>query len=71
MTENDWTKLISIRLDKSVIAAMDKFMQRHNVYSRSSLINLILRQVLVGTNTENVWDFIFHDKPLKPCGTKN
>lgn len=71
MTENDWTKLISIRLDKSVIVAINKFMQRHTCSSRSSLINLILKQVLVGTNTEDVWDFIFYDKPLKPCDTKN
>lgn len=71
MTENDWTKLISLRLDKSVIAAIDDFMQHHNVSSRSSLINLILRQVLVGTNAADVWLFLFYDKPLTPCDTKN
>lgn len=70
MPKNDFTTLISLRLENETLDAINKFFDGRRYYNRSSLINLALRKLFVNCNEHQVWDLL-HTKLLpKPCDTK-
>ena len=71
MPKNDFTTLISLRLENETLDAINKFSDRRLYYNRSSLINLALRQLFVNCNEQQVWDFLYLNLFPKSCDTKN
>lgn len=64
MTENDYTKLISIRVDKNVLQAIDAYELKHNVMGRSYYINLALRQLFINCSDEQIYQFLYTNRAL-------
>ena len=64
MTENDWTKLISIRIDKKVLQAIDAYELKHTAMGRSYYINLALRQLFINCSDEQIHDFLYTNRAL-------
>lgn len=64
MTENDWTKLISLRIDKKVLQAIDAYDKKHNAIGRSYYINLALRQLFINCSEEQIHDFLYTNRAL-------
>ena len=71
MPKNDYTTLISMRLENETLDAINKFFDGLRYYNRSSLINLALRQLFVNCNEQQVWDFLHLNLFPKSCDTKN
>ena len=63
MTENDWTKLISVRLDKDVLKAIDDYDSSRHKMGRSYYINLALRQLFVNSTPEQIYTFLYTNFP--------
>ena len=51
-------KLISARLDKEVIDAVDSFAEKHDYLSRSSIINALLYVNLFCTDEDTFWQLL-------------
>ncbi len=71
MTKNQFTTLVSIRVDNDVCAEMEKWLQKQDFYTRSSVINLALRRLFMGCSDEMIWEFLHTNKFVQPCDTKN
>lgn len=46
MIQNDYTTLVSCRLDNNIVKKLDDYVLSHRYYKRSSLINRILNQTI-------------------------
>ena len=64
MANNPYTKLISVRLDKETLAAINDFNEGRNYWNRSSTINLALRQLFVHCTKEQIFEFLYSKNPL-------
>lgn len=64
MTENDYTKLISVRLDKEVLKAIDEYDNSLVPMGRSYYINLALRQLFVNSSKEQIYQFLYTNRAL-------
>lgn len=64
MTENDYTKLISVRLEKEVLQAIDEYDKSLTPMGRSYYINLALRQLFINCSDEQIHDFLYTNRAL-------
>lgn len=64
MTENYYTKLISVRLDKEVLQAIDEYDKSLTPMGRSYYINLALRQLFVNSSKEQIYQFLYTNRAL-------
>lgn len=64
MTENNYTKLISVRLDKEVLQAIDEYDKSLTPMGRSYYINLALRQLFVNSSKEQIYQFLYTNQKL-------
>lgn len=71
MTKNDFSTLISIRLENETLKAIVSFAAKQQYTTRSFLINMALRQLFVNSDDNAIWDFLYSNLPLPSCGTKN
>lgn len=71
MAKNDFSTLISIRLENETLQAINKFCEGRRYYKRSTLINLALRLLFVNCNEQQIWDFLHTNLSPKSCVTKN
>ncbi len=59
--ENKRKPIVSIRLDERYIRAIDKWLEGHPYFTRSSVINNVLGAVLAGTNPATFFDIVSVD----------
>ena len=71
MTKNDFSTLISIRLENETLKAIDSFAAKQKYTTRSFLINMALKQLFVNSTEDQIWDFLYTNLPYPTCGTKN
>ncbi len=71
MTKNDFSTLISIRLENETLQAISKFCEGRRYYKRSTLINLALRQLFVNCNEQQIWNFLHTNLSPGSCVTKS
>lgn len=71
MARNRWTTQVSVRLDNEVNDALEKFASTQAYYTKSNLINLALRQLFINCTAEQIYDFLWSNKYVQPCDTKN
>lgn len=71
MTKNDWTTLVSCRIDNQTLKAIDKFCDGHSYLKRSSVINQALLRIFRDSEGLSIYRFLYEKKQLIPCGTKN
>lgn len=60
MTKNDYTTLVSIRIDNATLKAINQFCDGHYYLKRSSVINQALRRVFVDNGNLNIYDFLYN-----------
>lgn len=61
-TKNNYTTLVSVRLDNDVLTNLNKAQVRLQYYTRSNLINNILRCVLLCTDHDTLGHIIRYQK---------
>lgn len=61
-TKNQYTTLVSVRLDNDVLVNLNKAQERMRYYSRSQVINNILRCVLDNTDGKTLREIIGYRK---------
>lgn len=71
MPKNDFTTLISLRIENGTLKAVDKFCDKRLYLKRSSAINLALKKVFAYYEDEDIFNFLYLGKGLKSCDTKN
>lgn len=60
-------KLISVRLQPSILKSLDEIAARHDYYSRSAIMNNLLNAVLTCTNDDVLWRMIATTYPNERC----
>lgn len=60
MTETSHTKLLSVRVNFDIIEKLDDYVYRHPYYTRSSLINHILRNTIGNMDVDEFFNLIMH-----------
>lgn len=65
MAKNDFTTLISIRVDNDTLKAIEKFCENRGYFNRSSIINQALKKVFVYHEYYDIYDFLYNGKELK------
>lgn len=58
MTENSFTKLVSVRIDVDVAKKLDDYVRGHRYHNRSSLINRILKKTIGSMNDDDFFNLI-------------
>lgn len=71
MAKNQWTTQVSVRLENEVNDALEKYASTQKYYTKSNLINLALRQLFINCTAGQIHDFLWTNKEVYPCGTKN
>lgn len=71
MARNQWTTQVSVRLENEVYDALEKFAAKQTYYSKSNVINLALRRLFMDCTDEQIYDFLWANKYVQPCATKN
>lgn len=71
MTKNDYTTLVSLRIENETLRAISKFCEGRRYYNRSTIINIALRQMFVNCTETQVWDFLHTNLSPKSCDTKS
>lgn len=61
-TKNQYTTLVSVRLDNDVLVNLDKEVGHLRYYSRSQVINNILRCVLTNTDCKTLREIVGYRK---------
>lgn len=64
MTKNNFTTLVSCRIDNHAIKAIDKFIEGRTYLKRSSVINQALVRLFLEHDENEIYDFIYCKKPL-------
>lgn len=65
MTKNDYTTLVSIRIENETLQAINKFKETHFYWSRSDIINIIIRRVFLQMDAATRWRFFDNTKSFK------
>ena len=65
MTQNDYTTLISCRIDNEVLKKIQKLCEGRFYLKRSSVINQALRRVFLDNDYLNLYEFLYCKKQLK------
>lgn len=71
MAKNRWTTQVSVRLENEVYDALEKFAATQTYYTKSNVINLALRRLFMDCTDEQIYEFLWTNKYIKPCDTKN
>lgn len=71
MTKNEYTTLISLRLENSTLKAINQFCDNHYYLKRSSVINQALKRLFAENEGINIYDFLYNGQNFKLCDTKN
>lgn len=71
MAKNQWTTQVSVRLENEVYDALEKYASTQKFYTKSFLINLALRQLFINCTADQIYDFLWTNKSLKQCDTRN
>ena len=71
MTKNDYTTLVSLRLENVTLKAIDKFIDNRYYLKRSAVINQALKKVFAWNEDADIYDFLYNGKDLESCDTKN
>lgn len=65
MTKNDYTTLVSCRIDNKTIKAIDKFCEGRSYLKRSSIINQALIRIFRDNDSLSIYRFLYEKQPLK------
>ena len=65
MQKNDYTTLISLRLENKTLNAINEFTKRHYYLKRSSVINQALQRLFVEHGYGNLYNFLYCKDDLK------
>ncbi len=65
MTKNDYTTLVSCRIDNQTIKAIDKFCEGRPYLKRSGVINQALYKIFRDREGYEIYDFLYNNQPLK------
>lgn len=65
MTKNNFTTLVSCRIDNETIKAIDNYDSDLRKMGRSYYINLALRRLFVDSSNKQIWEFLYTNLPLK------
>lgn len=65
MTKNDYTTLVSCRIDNQTIKAIDKFCEGHSYMKRSGIINQALSRIFRDNDSLSIYRFLYEKQPLK------
>lgn len=71
MTNNLFTKLISVRVENETLKAIDNYLVTRKYLKRSAVINMALRQLFVNCTEEQIYDFLWSNKYVQPCDTNH
>lgn len=61
-TKNQYTTLVSVRLDNDVLVNLNKAQEHLRYFNRSNIINNILSCVLTCTDTKTLGDIVRYNK---------
>lgn len=67
MPKNDYTTLISLRIENDTLKAIDKFCRQRYYLRRSNAINLALKKVFAHLDDAEIYDFLYMGKGIKSC----
>lgn len=62
MTKNHYTTLVSQRIENETLQAINKFKETHFYWSRSDIINIVLRRVFIEMDAADRWRFFDNTK---------
>lgn len=65
MTKNDYTTLVSLRLENVTLKAIDKFIDNRYYLKRSAVINQALKKVFALNGDADIYDFLYNGKGLE------
>ncbi len=71
MTKNDFTTLVSIRIDNATLKDINKFCKNRYYVKRSAVINQALKKVFSLHGDKEIYNFLYYEGELKNDGTKN
>ena len=63
MEKNDFTTLVSCRLDNKTLAAIDKFCALHRFWNRSRVINFVLARMIRDKDSWSIYRFLNDTRP--------
>lgn len=62
MPKNNYTTLVSLRMENETLQAINKFKETHFFWSRSDIINIVLRRVFLEMDAATRWRFFDNTK---------
>lgn len=65
MTKNNYTTLVSCRIDNPTLKAIDNFCSGHGYLKRSGVINQALTKLFRDYDVKAIYDFLYNRQPLK------
>lgn len=65
MTKNNYTTLVSCRIDNSTLKAVDDFCSGHGYLKRSGVINQAITKLFHDYDVKAIYDFLYNRQPLK------
>ena len=71
MARNQWTTQVSVRLENEVNDAVIKYASTLRYCTKSNLINLALRQLFINCTADQIYQFLWTNRYVQPCDTKN
>lgn len=71
MAKNRWTTQVSVRLENEVNDAIEKYVSTLRYSTKSNLINLALRQLFINCTADQIYQFLWTNRYVQPCDTKN
>lgn len=71
MTKNDYTTLVSCRIDNQTLKAIDKFCEGRRYLKRSGVINQALIRIFRDSEGLSIYRFLYEKKQLTPCDTSH
>lgn len=71
MAKNRWTTQVSVRLENEVNDAIEKYASTLRYYTKSNLINVALRQLFINCTADQIYQFLWTNRYVQPCDTKN
>lgn len=63
MIKNNYTTLVSCRIDNQTLKGIDKFCEGRSYLKRSSVINDALTKVFRGKDDINIYGFLYNNQP--------
>ena len=65
MTKNNFTTLVSCRIDNPTLKAIEKFCEGRPYVSRSGVINQALYKIFRNREGYEIYDFLYNNRQLK------